>query len=378
MADAEDDQNKPAANGAGDDAKSGKDSPGADAKGRDFRALLISGMLAIVTTAAAQGIKAYLDGSLETSKFHFSLIEKALQSDSTQARIESLNFLTDINLITDKALAHGVRCYLKNHPESVPQFLPANTTGGSTQKYVASFKGELLTTHPDLAGKDLAVVGLMVRDGDIVNGFAPIYAEISNDPAQHRLKISDTHIPGEFHGESNGNEEYMVKNSGLVTELDVYSGKYYGSDAVAKLTLIWRGIAKSGYDLDTSPEPFTKTYGSANRLENSNLTLTTYRAPAGCYLADIRKVATETHTSGEVFLLPKFDVTYRPLPHALKGEKMANCGDPGDAPRIPGAGDAATPLATASTSSAADTTAKKIAIDEPDCPVPRPASALNP
>jgi len=76
MAETEDDQDKPAANGGGDDAKGGRDSP-VDAKGRDFRALLISGMLAIVTTAAAQGIKAYLDGSLETSKFHFSLIESA-------------------------------------------------------------------------------------------------------------------------------------------------------------------------------------------------------------------------------------------------------------------------------------------------------------
>ena len=132
----EDTQEKGGESGSG--GSKGSSAPTGAGRSGDFRALLISGTLAIITTAAAQGVKAYLDGRLATAQFHSSLIEKALQSANVRERVEALHFLTDVNLITDDSLRDGLDCYLRAHPNAVPQFLPADTTSASPHAVVAS------------------------------------------------------------------------------------------------------------------------------------------------------------------------------------------------------------------------------------------------
>jgi len=327
------DSNDETAGKPGNDAESGAGNSSGAGKNRDFRALLISGMLAIVTTAAAQGIKAYIDGNLATSQFHFSLIEKALQSENAKERAEALGFLTDINLISDKAIVHGVKCYLSKHPDTIPQFLPANTTGGAPQSYVASFKDELTAAHPELAGKRIAVVGFEVRFGDIVNGFSPIYAELIDDPKDHQLMVGERHFPGDFHGESGGDEESVVKASRIVSEIDLDTGDYYGKNSVARMTVLWRRLANGGDSVDMTAPPYTETFGSGARIVSA-VTAKQFRAPSGCYIADIRNVQSSSHSSGERYLNPEFKVAYRPFPGSAKDHKSVDCGEAIDAPEV--------------------------------------------
>lgn len=330
MATDEDTQEKSGDSGGGG-GKGSTDATGAGKSG-DFRALLISGTLAIVTTAAAQGVKAYLDGRLATARFHSSLIEKALQSANVRDRVDALRFLTDVNLITDNSLRDGLDCYLRAHPNAVPQFLPADTTGAASHAVVASYKSEMLAAHPELSGKELAVVGFTVESGDIVNGLSPIYAELIDDPAAHHLTVSSRRINTAMADVSLSDEESMVKNARIVTEVDLYVGDYYGQPSVAKMVVTWRKLTRSGYDIDMSSDPFIATFGKDARVD-SDQGFKQLRAPAGCYIDDIRHVGNISHTTGDAFMDPQFEVTYRSLPHGTDARAStaartapSNCG----------------------------------------------------
>jgi hypothetical protein len=220
---------------------------------------------------------------------------------------------------------------LRAHPNAVPQFLPADTTGGAPHAVVASYKSELLAAHPELSGKALAVVGFTVESGDIVNGLSPIYAELIDDPTARHLTVSNHRVGTVMAEVSLSDEESMVKNARIVTEVDLYVGVYYGQPSIAKIVVTWRKLARSGYDIDMSSEPFIATFGKGTRVD-SDQAFKPLRAPAGCYIDDIRHVGNISHTTGDAFMDPQFEVTYRSLPQGAKGGAStagagpANCG----------------------------------------------------
>jgi hypothetical protein len=200
----------------------------------------------------------------------------------------------------------------------VPQFLPADTTSASPHAVVASYKNEVLAAHPEFSGKAIAVVGFTVESGDIVNGLSPIFAELIDDPAAHHLTVGDHRITTAMADVTFSDEQSMVKNARIVTEVDLYVGDYYREPSIAKMVVTWRKLTRSGYDIDMSSEPFTATFGSGTRIDSTQ-TLKQMRAPAGCYIDDIRHVGNISHTSGEAFMDPQFEVTYQALPHGSEG-----------------------------------------------------------
>lgn len=127
-------------------------------------------------------------------------------------------------------------------------------------------------------------------------------------------------------------EQSMVKRARIVTEVDLYVGNYYGEPSIAKMVVTWRKLARSGYDIDMSSDPFIATFGNGARV-GSDQAFKQLRAPAGCYIDDIRHVGNISHSTGDTFMDPQFEVTYRSLPHGTAagastaaGAAPANCG----------------------------------------------------
>jgi hypothetical protein len=87
--------------------------------------LLVAGLLAILGTVAGGVITGYLQRSLAEKEFQTGLVMKALEAEEQEARINSLRFMIETNLIADRKIRDGLEAYLEREPETVPQFGPA-------------------------------------------------------------------------------------------------------------------------------------------------------------------------------------------------------------------------------------------------------------
>src|SRR5690349_12190168 len=96
----------------------------ADEKGSPVRTVLVTGLLALLGTVAGGLVKGYMDTSLADKKFQTDLVMKALEPDDPEARIKSLEFLVETNLVSDPQITNGVRSYLAKKSNVVPQFKP--------------------------------------------------------------------------------------------------------------------------------------------------------------------------------------------------------------------------------------------------------------
>ncbi|RKZ88435.1 MAG: hypothetical protein DRR19_12560 [Candidatus Parabeggiatoa sp. nov. 1] len=63
--------------------------------------LLITGLLAILGTVVGGVVKSRLETKLADKDLQSKLIMRALESDKTEERINSLQFLVETNLISD-------------------------------------------------------------------------------------------------------------------------------------------------------------------------------------------------------------------------------------------------------------------------------------
>lgn len=86
-----------------------------------FGVLLITGLLAILGTVAGGLIKGYWDTTLAEKNFQTGLVMKALEANEQDARINSLRFMIETNLIADPAIRDGLQQYLDRKPDTVPQ-----------------------------------------------------------------------------------------------------------------------------------------------------------------------------------------------------------------------------------------------------------------
>jgi hypothetical protein len=106
-------------------------------KSSQISGLFITGLLAILGTVIGGVINGLVNANLTEQKFQTDLMIKALESASTDERIESLKFLIETNLVSRKDLSTGIENYLKAHPKSVPQF-------SSVQQVISEAQNKLL------------------------------------------------------------------------------------------------------------------------------------------------------------------------------------------------------------------------------------------
>ena len=95
-----------------------------EARGSQVGTLLITGLLAILGTVAGGVIKGYWDSSLAETKFQTDLIMKSLEAEEQEARINSLRFMIETNLIANPKIRRGLEEYLNGNPTDAPQFIP--------------------------------------------------------------------------------------------------------------------------------------------------------------------------------------------------------------------------------------------------------------
>lgn len=110
----------------------------------ETKALLITGLLAILGTVAGGVVNGQVDANLAAQKFQSDLIIKALEPSDEANRVSNLSFLLNAGLISNKELRDGLSGVLKDPARNVPQFQTpqqvVSTTrnqklGGDTSKY---------------------------------------------------------------------------------------------------------------------------------------------------------------------------------------------------------------------------------------------------
>jgi hypothetical protein len=251
-------------------------------------ALLITGLLAIMGTVTGGVVKGYWDTKLAAHDFQSKLILRAMEPADVDVRIKGLQFLRDTNLISDPAVRDGIGEVIKNG--TIPQFLPANAgppSGGVAA--VPSVKATLTALNPALRGKILALTGLKVRHGDVIDGLTPIFAEISPD-----LKLGNTSEAPLIGG--TGGKETLLEHPGyLITGVDAYRGDYFGRVEVVQLQVTWERLTPQG--LDPKDKIVSPKMGSGN-LARVSQPPKQLRADPGHYISDL-SASSSSHTSGE-------------------------------------------------------------------------------
>jgi hypothetical protein len=111
-------EHQPEVTGEGDASRSKESS----ASPSQLGAVLIAGLLALFGKIAGGILKGRLDNQLADKKFQTDLVMKALEPAKQEERINSLRFLIDTNLISDPVICNGVKSYLKEKSNVVPQF----------------------------------------------------------------------------------------------------------------------------------------------------------------------------------------------------------------------------------------------------------------
>ncbi|HEY2534563.1 MAG TPA: hypothetical protein VGJ20_42750 [Xanthobacteraceae bacterium] len=253
--------------------------------------LVLTGLLALLGTVVSGVVKGYWDSRQAQDNFQSTLVLKALEPTDPEARVTSLKFLVRTNLIRDPSVVKGINSVVAEGVQAVPRFAPANSVpalGGVMN--VPSVKA-LLTAEPAPPGSKLALVGLRVRHGDVIDAIGPLFA-----PIEPGLKLGAT-IFGPLQGGGGGEETVLEEPGYIVTGIDVMRGNYFGRDEVAQLQIVWHRLTSQG--IDPEDQKVSKWLGSGNfvasRQEKHLI------AAPGNYISDFSPTVS-SHTSGEVVL----------------------------------------------------------------------------
>jgi hypothetical protein len=252
-------------------------------------------LLAVPGTVAGGVVKGYWDTNLAERDFQSRLILRALEPDSVEQRVTSLQFLVDANLISDPAVRNGLQNILKEGTDSIPQFLPVGASTSISSlgvNNVGSARGKVIEKHPVLQGKNVALVGFRVRHGDIIDAVTPIYAEVTP-----KLELKGR-FEGERVGGTGGGETVLFEDGYVVSGFDVQRGSYFGRSEVIHIQVYWNRLTGEG--IDAADARVSKKLGGGNYVEKIQ-PAKTYRAAERAFISDF--VATVSHhTSGETFL----------------------------------------------------------------------------
>jgi hypothetical protein len=93
---------------------------------KDIKIALVGGLFAILGAIAGAATTGWSQIELARQKFNSDLVMKALESNSPDERLESLNLLVETNLLQDTQVRQGVRVYAetkRKNPSSIPQVM---------------------------------------------------------------------------------------------------------------------------------------------------------------------------------------------------------------------------------------------------------------
>ncbi len=138
----------------------------------------------------------------------------------------------------------------------------------------------------------IALIGLKVRHGDIIDAFTPIFGVID----RHSFEIVKKR-EGKRVGGTGGGETMLEIPGFLITGINIDRGYHFGRREVVHFQVIYQRLTSEG--LDENTEMTSAKLGSGNYA--SNLEQRTFHAKPGYYIADFG-ARDSFHTSGETFL----------------------------------------------------------------------------
>jgi len=247
--------------------------------------LLITGLLAILGTVIGSVIKARQETKSADKKFQSDLILRALESNNTEARIDSLQFLIKTNLISDQEIREGIAQVIPKTQErnlNIPQF----TQVGSIQP--------VKPVNPVVPTDDnFALVALKVRAGSIIDAIIPVFAEVTPD-----LKLLNRK-DGLQVGGKGGTEKLLEQKEGyIITGIDVVRGCYFDLDEVVHIQVFWHKLTPLGIDPTTTMT--SEKLGTANKVKSFK-PLEKLLVESGYYISDLT-LSYSHHAGGENYV----------------------------------------------------------------------------
>lgn len=261
---------------------------------KSINGLVITGLLAVLGTVAGGVVKGYWDTNLAEKDFQSRLIMRALEPDSVEQRVTSLEFLVKANLISDPAVRRGLQQVLEEGGASVPQFVPVGRNPNLERgvQNTGSAREGMLEKYPTLEGKNVALIGFRVRHGDIIDAVTPIYAEVT--PSME--------LVGEYEGQriggTGGGETVLKKPGFVVTGIEVQRGWYFGRSEVVHFQVTWQRLGRQGLEADSTVASQRLGGGNHARIDQPPKR---FKAAPNAFLSDFHATVSR-HTSGELFL----------------------------------------------------------------------------
>jgi len=170
-------------------------------------------------------------------------------------------------------------------PAPVAQDQAAYVPGAQTSVPQSADASQYTPVGPS---RPLALVGMKVHAGDVINAILPIYAGIDGNVVQ-------SPVLGQIVGGAGGTEKVYDPAGYVLTGLDVYRGSYKGNDEVVGMRIYWSKLLPEGI-------------ASAGEIESTimassppGLTVKTLRAPAGEYISNV-VLTPSTHPDGSTYV----------------------------------------------------------------------------
>jgi hypothetical protein len=185
-------------------------------------------------------IKGHQEIRSANKKFQSDLILRALESDDPKERIDSLQFLLDIRLISDSELKEGITQVIKEGAEdekNIPHFTQVSSVCPPVNTVVPTDGNEAV----------FALVALKVRSGSIIDSITPVFAEVTSD-----LKFQNRRYGLQIGGKG-GTEKLLEKEGYIVTGIDVVRGRYidFDQDEIVHIQVFWHKLTPQGIDPTT-------------------------------------------------------------------------------------------------------------------------------
>ena len=147
-------------------------------------------------------------------------------------------------------------------PQGIQPQAAGQAAGNLLPSALQSTLGALQASQPQVKGKRLVLVGLRVNHGWIVDGVAPIYAELLPDGSL------GTEYGAGLVGGGGGDPEVVRQPGSLISALEVQTGIFEGVPVVAKLQVTFRRAGAANPARQTAPTAPTAplTFGQARQV----------------------------------------------------------------------------------------------------------------